>query len=307
MSGSRQILSIVLWVVAWMSGWPCSAAPLSNSEFSGYDIIVLAGQSNAEGVGMGPVFADRTNDARLFQFGRAGADNYKIIPAADPLQSWSYPNNAVSFGMSFAREYAVTMPADRHVLIIPVAYGGSSILQWLSPPSEHSLPSPSSRKDLYADMRMRILTALGMNPANRVVALLWHQGETDIIYIQGQTPLMAHKNVYAMHLQNFITNLRADFPTVPAFPILMGEPVASWMARDSVRTGLVSRLKDVARKNHETYFVGSYGLKSNAEAGYNPADTIHFSGQAQTTYGKRYFKAYKHRLSIETEQGEPEN
>jgi len=256
-----------------------------------YDIIVVAGQSNAEGVGLGATVDDTSNDDKIFQVGRVGEDNMKVIPAKDPLQSWSYPNNAVGFAMSFAREYAKTLAPNHRVLLVPVAYGGSSILVW------------EKSQNLYTDMKARVMAAIQSKPGSKVVAFLWHQGETDMIFINGKNPNMPNAKFYGAKLVEFLVNVRTDFPSSPIFPIIMGEPVPSWFKRKSARCKVMKEIKSIAKQGHELYFAGADGLKSNVEDGVSNDENqgIHFSAKAQTQYGKKYFKVFSERRSDNAE------
>jgi hypothetical protein len=261
----------------------------AQAQSQGYDIIVVAGQSNAEGVGMGPTIDDTSRDAVIFQLGRVGNDNLKAVPAKDPLQSWSYPNNFVGFGLSFARAYAATLPTSRKVLLVPVAYGGSSILVW------------EKSQILYVDMKARIKAAQALPGENRVVAFLWHQSETDMLFIDAKNPGMPNAAVYGTKLQELVTNIRTDFPSQPLFPIIMGEPVPSWFKRKSARCKVIKEIKAVVKANPQNYFAGSQGLKSNLEDGVSKdsSQTVHFSARSQTLYGKKYFQVFAQRRSVD--------
>lgn len=142
----------------------------------GYDIIVIGGQSNAVGAGRG-AYRDSVRsiaiDRRIYQLGRnienCVNDEGKVIPASDILEHWlNCPKwGGVGFGMAFARRWAASpLSQGRKVLIIPGAYGGTTMQQW--------------RTSLWPALKSQIKEALAQpGGRNRVVAFLWSQGESD--------------------------------------------------------------------------------------------------------------------------------
>ena len=186
-----------------------------------YDIVVIAGQSNAVGFGrrnvcdssrlpgcggvdlrknstaVGPI----TNLANLYdskhnkikQFsGEWNSDvskRNKIIEASDPLETFiNYGTGTISFGMSFAKEYIADRQINigsRELLLVNCAYSGSGLhsgsnnMKWRKPTTGDNLNQSLYTKTVQ---RLRNLkTLLGLANNSRVVAFLWHQGETDRI------------------------------------------------------------------------------------------------------------------------------
>lgn len=78
----------------------------------------------------------------------------------------------------FAQEYVKSnlLAADRKVLILRTAVGGTGF--------EREQWGPGC--PVEERMHEMIQYALAMNPKNRIVAFLWHQGESDVI--EGNTP-----------------------------------------------------------------------------------------------------------------------
>src|SRR5262249_39798574 len=153
--------------------------------------------------------------------GRIGTSNFQIVPANRALHFWDVASESwkpVGIGHSFIREYAKTLSPGRKVLVVPAARGGSSILEW------------EARGALYYDMNQRIQRALQTNPESRVVAILWHQSESDILST-------VDPNVYAEKLKTVFSQLRSDVPG--SFPILVGEPVPSWLAGNLSKKAIV--------------------------------------------------------------------
>jgi hypothetical protein len=93
-------------------------------DVNGYDVILLAGQSNMAG---GDNVADSSIDvvdSRIFEWPNAGANVNTIQPAIDPLHQIGGADQ-VGPGMAFARWYASQIPPGRKVLLIPAAYGST--------------------------------------------------------------------------------------------------------------------------------------------------------------------------------------
>ncbi|MBX3021789.1 MAG: DUF4214 domain-containing protein [Bdellovibrionales bacterium] len=254
-----------------------------------YDIIVIAGQSNAEGAGAGAFTDDHSQDGRIFQLGRYNEDNLKVLPATDALQNWHYYPGVPSagFATSFAREYVKSKPG-RKVLIVPAAKGSTSILEW------------ENSGELYADMKMRVKHALSLNRENRVVAFLWHQGETDVDFIDRNNPAMPNAAVYGTRLQTLINSVRTDFAGgATPFPFLAGDFVPSWYADHQSKFDVRETTRSVLGRNTQAYYVSSYGLLSNYEANTSNEviQSIHFSAQAGIDFGKRYFTVFNQKQS----------
>lgn len=258
-----------------------------------YDIIIVSGQSNAVGSGMGAFSDDRSRDALILQLGRFAEDK-KIVQATDGLQHWDYPFNQTyaGLGMSFAREYAKGLSSNRRILLIPTAKGGSSILQW------------SADQSYYTDMRNRVKYALSLNPQNRIVAFLWHQGETDILNVANRNASLSTTAAYRTRLQNLISSVRSDFASYGSFPFLAGGYVPGWNQEGVVKVSGVKAEFEAAvhatlAANPPAYFVSSAQLNSNFESGASSevVQNIHFSGASQILFGKRYFQAFQRRTS----------
>lgn len=270
-------------------------APANQTEAAGlaYDVIVVAGQSNAVGSGMGAFTDDRSRDGLILQLGRF-ADDKKIIQATDGLQHWDYPFNQTygGLGMSFAREYAKSLNSNRRVLLIPAAKGGSSILQW------------GTDQTYYADMKNRVNYILSLNPQNRIVAFLWHQGETDILNVANRNANLSTTAAYTTRLQTLIKSVRGDFAASGSFPILAGGYVPGWNKEGTVNVAPLkyefeAAVYNLLNANPPAYFVSSAQLTSNYESGASAEiiQNIHFSGSSQILFGKRYFQIFQRRTS----------
>lgn len=172
-----------------------TAADRARAACTGYDIVVLAGQSNAVGRGLTGAWsltpAQIAAEPRVFQTVRSFDGNsepiwtyltsstFQIAQAREPLMNdsnFAAVANRIGFAYSFALLLA-SQQADttRCVLIVPAARSGTSVLEW-------NLISRQFAGDLaffYLDMISRVKLALSLLPNSRVAAFLWLQGEMD--------------------------------------------------------------------------------------------------------------------------------
>lgn len=161
-----------------------------------FDIIIQAGQSNSEGYGVGDVDNPyEPNDQVWYMNG-----NFTLSCAAENVMKNEIQS---TFALSFARKYlnAGLLKDGRKLLILRTAVGGTGFLDnhW------------KMTDDLYLRMMEMTRTALALNKKNRLVGLLWHQGETD-------ATLNATYEVHYNHLMGLICSVR-DECGVPNLPL----------------------------------------------------------------------------------------
>jgi hypothetical protein len=234
-----------------------------------FDIIIQAGQSNAQGTSFGPTDAPYQPDERVWYMNED--DTFSL--AAERVNGNEVQGN---FALPFAREYlnAGRLAEGRKLLILRAAIGGTGFLdnRW------------KLTDDLYLHMMEMIRTALALNPENRLVALLWHQGETDAIY-------NATYDQHYGHLSTLLSTVRDTF-AAPDLPFVAGDFVRHWEEDNQERcTPVVDAIRAVCRDLTPAAFVESDGLQSNDQA-LGTGDTIHFSRRAIYELGKRYFEAF---------------
>ena len=239
-----------------------------------FDIIIQAGQSNAEGYGFGPVEEPYLASPDVWYLNQ----DFTISQAAEKVNGNEIQTN---FALSFAREYIKSglLAAGRKILILRCAVGGTGFLdhRW------------GLTDDLYLRMMEMIRTAVTLNPENRLVALLWHQGETD-------AEKRASYEVHYNHLLTLLQSVRREFD-VSDLPFVAGDFVQHWKNNNlEICTPVVSAIRGVCRDCGNGAFVETDGLLSNLqELNRNPLgweDTIHFSRRAVYELGRRYFAAY---------------
>ena len=250
---------------------------LLNFSEKAFDIIIQAGQSNAEGYGFGDVEnAYQPNPAVWYL-----NNDFTISRAAELVVNNGVQSN---FALSFAQRYIDNnlLSEGRELLILRCAVGGTGFLDnhW------------KLTDDLYLRMMEMIKTALSLNPSNRLVAFLWHQGENDAI----------DNADYDTHYNNLSTLLNSVINTfeVPNIPFIAGDFVHDWKDKNlSICEPVIKAIQSVCNNHTNGRFVESEGLKSNAQViptnhplGWGDTDVIHFSRSSLYELGNRYFDAF---------------
>ena len=253
-----------------------------------YDIIIQGGQSNAEGCGLGPVSATKAyipsseilylNYEKKVQWGDDGPQveilnrEPEIKMAADRVLNGTRYGD---FSLTFAKEYLGGRwhLEGRKVLIVRGAVGGTSFIQghW------------GTNNSLYLKMLELADYALQLNPENRIIAFLWHQGESDAI--NGTVP-----EVYYKQLTDMLQDFRKRYGNIP---FIAGDFVQDWKNQnlDSCQP-IINEIHRLIQNNASCAFVETDGLQSNNEKMCN-GDTIHFCLEALYELGKRYYKAFE--------------
>lgn len=239
-----------------------------------FDIIIQAGQSNSEGYGFGDVEVPYEPNEQVWYMN----NDYTISRATEIVTGNEIQS---TFVLSFAREYLNRglLNAGRKLLILRCAVGGTGFLDnhW------------KMTDDLYLRMTEMTNTALALNKENRLVAFLWHQGETD-------ATLNASYEIHYNHLKEMLESVRIKFDS-DNIPFIAGDFVQHWKNQNiEICTPVVKAIHDVCADYMYGAFVETDGLLSNLqELHRNPLgweDTIHFSRKAVYKLGERYFKAY---------------
>jgi hypothetical protein len=134
-------------------------------------------------------------------------------------------------------------------------------------------------------MMEMIKTALGLNPKNRLVAFLWHQGETD-------ATLNSDFQTYYNNLTTLVTNVRKTFGC-DNLPFVAGDFVSHWKMENIKRCEpVISAMKEVCKTIGDAEFVETSELLSNDQKIGNK-DNIHFCRDALYLLGLKYYDAYQ--------------
>lgn len=252
-----------------------------------FNIIIQAGQSNAEGMGLGEVEKEFQPSSQIFSLSAERTvehlpENLIITYADKPFdlkmaeERLSNGQKIADFALPFAQLYAnELMQDDRKVLIIRAAVGGSGFYKkhW------------TRDGVLYTKMLEMLDYALSLNPENRLVAFLWHQGEHDAF--EKNEP-----NTFKKQLKGMITSVRARY-NLPMLPFIAGDFVNEWKMKNLEDCiPIVEKMKETIKEVGCSAFIETSDLLSNNQMLAN-GDDIHFCRAAQYELGKRYYQAYK--------------
>ncbi len=254
-----------------------------------FDIMIQAGQSNAEGYGTGPaqealvpkfsgnvwqvqpMWTSEVIDGHL----QVIYDDvpYEITPAAEIVKPDLIRGN---FAWTFAEEFekAGFLEEGRQLLIIKAAVGGTGFNDgfW------------GVGKLLHTKMVEMTDFALSLNPENRVIGFLWHQGENEAY------PEVDFVRLHQM-LQDTFEDVRTRYGA--GIPVIAGDFVHDWKSKNLERcTPVIDTIKSVLDEIGNSGFVETSDLESNGHKLQNE-DDIHFCREALCILGRRYFEKFK--------------
>ena len=253
----------------------------------GYDVFLLVGQSNMVGYGTGP---DNTTDAavspRVFMW---DANNNVIAPAVDPLVMNQGPGFN-GLGLTFAKSYAASLAANRNVLLVGSATGGTGFYtgDWQAPNGPLAVTAVSRANAAMA--------AAGSGA--RFAGILWHQGEADDI-------VSTDPKLYAGYLASLISFFRTSITGASnATPFVVGEWTYDWMVSNIEtnkynvsQTGIIQYFHNLPDQINNTAWVNSAALLGDSDSYY----FIHFNALSQRQLGRRYADRF-----FEAAQGLPQ-
>lgn len=252
-----------------------------------FDIIIQAGQSNAEGYGLGPASQELVPSPNAFYLYAektvtVGEDNMIIEFHDKPFviepakESDTSEGKRGDFSLTFAEEYekAGLLASDRKLLIIRAAVGGTGFKKkhW------------GLQDCLYLKLLELIDYALSLNTENRVVGFLWHQGEHDAF--EKNTP-----DNYKKQLSALVDGVRTRVGE--KIPFIAGEFVNDWKSKNiDICAPILQVIREVAAESGNGGFVETGDLLSNDQKHQN-GDDIHFCRESLHILGRRYFAEYK--------------
>jgi hypothetical protein len=269
-----------------------------------YDVIIVAGQSNAEACGKGTAREPFAPDGRIWYLNGGGKeevvknDPYSMRievsfpdPVAIGLAGEEAPQGKTPgcLSLSFAREYvrAGRLKDGRKLLILECAAGGTgfALHHWV-------------RRGLMRDRLLEVIgIALGLNAGNRAAAFLWHQGEHDCV----ENPDWEFSDKYAYHSGNLKGLAEAVRKTAanPNMPFVAGDFVPEWIAANAEKCAPIQKaLRDACGALPCAAFAETDGLQSNNQI-TGDGDDIHFCRRSLYELGERYFEGYKNITKIE--------
>lgn len=239
----------------------------------GYDIIIVAGQSNAADYGgttPSPATYDFANP-RVLQYAASGSELYNIILGSNPLKFPSPDiSNGVGPGMSFAREWVKRVPLNRSALIVPAAIGSTSLVG-----------GPWAVGGTYYTQTINLANSArsAAGPNSKIVAIIWVQGEGDSVANRTQAE-------YATAFDAMIAGFRANIVGAANVPVIVGSMTPEWR---NVPNG-TSRLIHAAHEATPSRIANSFfvdGPTGVHEGQGAPAAGIHYTAKEQRLIGKR--------------------
>lgn len=243
----------------------------------GYDVFLIAGQSNALGAGLGfDAKLDRPHDL-VHQFAGSGRKAGRVLVGEHPL--WHHTRApGVGFGPMFGRLHAEV--TGRPVLLVPAARGESGF----HPQNGFSwdVEDHDWITSLFRFACSQVSAALAAHPGSRLRGILWHQGEADVRELDGAE--------YATRLDALISGFRAELGTVPFVlgqmsPDRMAEFGGGYPAIDAAHRATPQRQPLTA------FVEAPSGMFNSAD------DKLHFNAAGQRELGRRYYLAYR-RLAV---------
>ncbi len=284
----KVVLSILLSAILCVACGGQGQGSSENKE-SGYDIIIQAGQSNAEGFGLGDTtetYEPSSNilhmydkqDLLNFAHGATCPDKSGKTVIEEAKEHVSSGVFYADFSLTFAKDYVANgcLKAGRKLLIIRAAVGatGFSTGHW--------------KVGDYLYLRMVAMAdyALSLDSNNKIVGILWHQGENDVD-TDGDSTVGA---VYQQNLGRMVESLRVRYGA--NIPFIAGDFVNEWkMANLESCDLIINATKEVVKTQQPAAFVETSDLLSNNQQVGN-GDTIHFSRDSLYKLGHRYFEAF---------------
>lgn len=246
-----------------------------------FDVVLNIGQSNATSRGQSWRPPGLMASQSIYQFGRDGWD-YQVLPAAEPLQH-VIPDgvemrvSGVGFALPFALRYEqYALEKDRQILIIPAAKGGVGAVA----PGAYWRPDGPG----FQDVVTRLNSALHEYRHSRLVAIIWHHGETD---------LAADPAIYRDTVVTLLTAIRDKYDPSGSVPIILGEMAPPLVRAVPAAARMNETIREISSLIPNSAIARADGLATNGD--YNPEhfDKTHFRADAQIELGKRYFCGFE--------------
>ncbi len=262
------------------------------------DIIVVAGQSNAEGNGVSRdtkplVIPDAYEIIDKNKYGMklkedGSYDSLDFVYPTETIMRELQERNVdgvynSDLSLSFVEKYKKSKfySPDRKILVIKTAYGGSGFAF-----DQQGVGNP-----LYQRTIDMINVGLSLNKNNRIVAFLWHQGEHDAF----ENAQFSYDERYEYYYSNLLKQFLGfrEYYKEFDFPIITGGLCRDWKKRYMIQSEAVEKATiDVCKKIEKASFVPASDLPSNEEAIHN-GDLDHFSKESIIILGERYFDAFE--------------
>lgn len=206
--------------------------------------------------------------------GTFGKDGEKIV-SDDPFETVMPGNGERVIGVGLGRTFGKLLAADNPettVGLIPTAVGGTSIAAWM--PGGVDDHDPNNHP--YDDAIRRAKEA---QKCGKIVAILWHQGESDAA---------KQTDNYKEKLNTVVQNFRKDLGLEDTVPFIAGDLASFYEPMIADHIDIVDNA--IAQLTGE--MTGFYSLTTKDLT--NRGDNLHFDTESLYELGKRYYSAYKH-------------
>lgn len=262
-----------------------------------YDVFVLAGQSNAEGRGLGsgahpfvpnPLVKEYYDPYPFAMVKNSEGEDWLVMhePPHFVLKENAEEKNAqgvplASIVPTFVEEYIRqgNLLPGRKILVVKAAVDGTGFYwrhQW------------GLNERLYLRMCQVTKEALSLGNAE-LKGVLWHQGEHEV-FERPELSDSERKEFYARCLKEMIEDFRSRFGNVPW---IAGEGTRRWQKDYPNQSKAVwDASKEVITEMENAAFVSSDSLLCNDEELHN-GDLLHFSRRSMEILGKRYYESWK--------------
>lgn len=177
----------------------------SNSGKTKYLVVAVAGQSNAVGYDESAVYPTGIHAPvdNAFQLSyRTNGKNLEVVPltwSADDVEdkakfiNMSQLKGTKGIHLPLAKELGALIPSGYKLLFVNVAYSGAAFIvprgqstaynsSTLSPVDMGQTLMWGVNKPYHRTLVDRIKYALDLNPANKLIGVVWCQGEADALY-----------------------------------------------------------------------------------------------------------------------------
>lgn len=233
-----------------------------------YDIVLVWGSSNAAGRGVFDAGVD-TTDPLVVQFnGNAASGTYRtVIQGIDPLKHPEPSLTGVGPAMFFAKAYSAA--SGRPVLLVPAAYGGTSMMSGTPTWSPYGT---NDRDYLNAiDQANRALaTAVATYPTSKLVGMLAIPGGND-----GDN--LANREPYRTAFRDVILGMRAGISGASNAFVIIGQ-----MLPENLTAGTRAEI-DAAQQ--EVAVLLPYCAWAAIGTGYNIGDDLHYNAAGARLMG----------------------
>ena len=269
---------------------------IRNASNEKFDIIIVAGQSNALGCGNGKTKTPWVPNENIVMFNERFTAEFITTTYGDLLEIETTGDCYLTiadereengekrgvFALAFAKKYVENnLEKGRKLLLVQTAIGGTGFARghW------------GENERLEKRMFEMVDSALSMNKENRIVGVLWHQGEHDI-FRNADFDYDERYSYYKQKLTNLLLRIRAKYGEVP---FVSGSFCKGWISEQKVEN--VKAIKDVYSYVLSTYDKVNHvwntdDLKSNSEMVEGNGDNIHFSRDACYELGRRYYEKF---------------